>query len=156
MGTARDVPFLSGYVNDQAEMLSAGTVQALDRELHAFEDSTSNQVVVLTVTDLGGEGLEEFSCRVARTWRLGQKGKDNGVLLLVSRDDRKVRIEVGTGLEGDLTDVTCGLIIRSRILPRFRNADFDGGVLDGVHAILDAIRGSFSPAADPDGPRGIF
>jgi uncharacterized protein len=108
---------------------------------------------VLTVPSLEGESLEEYSLKVAETWKLGQKGKDNGLLLLVSSGDRKVRIEVGRGLEGDLTDLTCGLIIRHEIVPRFRDGDYDAGVKAGVVSILAAIRGSYkadegTPAAD--------
>jgi uncharacterized protein len=124
-------------------MLSAGTVLELEQLLKEHEDSTSNQVVVLTVPDLGGESIEEFSIRVAETWALGQAEKDNGVLLLVARDDRQVRIEVGIGLEGDLTDMTSGRIIRHEIVPRFKEGDYDGGVREGTKAILAAIQGSY-------------
>jgi uncharacterized protein len=151
--TAADVPFLSGRVNDTAGLLSAETVRELEELLKSHEDSTSNQVAILTVPGLGGEKLEEFSLRVAETWKLGRQGKDNGVLLLIARDERSVRIEVGRGLEGDLPDITCGIIIRREIVPRFRNGDFDGGVREGVHAILAAIGGSYTPAEeDSAGP----
>ncbi len=139
-----EVPFLSGHVEDVAGILSPSTRSDLEAILKAHEDSTSNQVVVLTVPGLEGESLEEYSFRVAETWKLGQRGKDNGVLLLVSRGDRKVRIEVGRGLEGDLTDLTCGLIIRHEIVPHFRDGDYDAGVRAGVIAILAAIKGSYS------------
>lgn len=139
-----EVPFLSGHVNDVAGILSPSTHSELESMLKAHEDSTSNQVVVLTVPGLEGESLEEYSLKVAETWKLGQRGKDNGVLLLVSSGDRKVRIEVGRGLEGDLTDLTCGLIIRHEIVPRFRDGDYDAGVRAGVFAILAAIKGSYA------------
>jgi uncharacterized protein len=125
-------------------MLSAATVADIERMLEAHEDSTSNQIAVLTIADLGGEVLEEYSLKVAETWKLGQAGKDNGVLLLVARDDRKVRIEVGRGLEGSLTDATSGRIIRREIVPRFKEGDFDGGVLEGTKAIVSAIEGTYS------------
>ncbi len=150
---AAEVPFLSGRVNDSAGILSASTISELDQMLKAHEDSTSNQVAVLTIPSLDGETIESYSIRVVDTWKLGQKGKDNGVLLLVVSGDRKVRIEVGRGLEGDLPDITCGLIIRREILPRFRNGDYDGGVRAGVTAILAAIRGSYTaeePGASVD------
>jgi uncharacterized protein len=140
---ASEVPYLAGRVNDVAKILSASTNAELELLLKAHEDSTSNQVSVLIVQSLEGESLEEFSIKVAETWKLGQKGKDNGVLLLVAKDDRKVRIEVGRGLEGDLTDQTCGAIIRHEILPRFRDGDFDAGVRGGVLAILEAIKGTY-------------
>jgi uncharacterized protein len=142
------VPYLGGRVDDTAGMLSAGTIQALEATLKAHEDSTSNQVVVLTVPSLeAGETIEQFSIRVADTWKIGQKGKDNGVLLIVSRDDRKVRIEVGRGLEGALPDITCGQIIRHEIIPRFKAQDYDGGVTEGVNAILAAIKGEYHAEA---------
>ena len=145
IGHAVEVPFPSGRVTDMAGMLSSSTFAELESVLKAHEDSTSNQIVVLIIPSLEGESLEGYSIKVAETWKLGQKGKDNGVLLLVARDDRKVRIEVGRGLEGDLTDQTCGMIIRHRIVPRFRDGDFDAGVRAGVLAILEAIGGSYKP-----------
>ncbi|MDH4070024.1 MAG: TPM domain-containing protein, partial [Ignavibacteria bacterium] len=140
---ARDVPFLSGRVNDTAGMLSGSALQELEAMLKVHEDSTSNQVAVLTVASLEGEVLEEYSFRVAETWALGQAEKDNGVLILVARDDRKVRIEVGSGLEGDLTDALSGRIIRNEIVPRFRDGDFDAGLVQGTRAVLAAIEGSY-------------
>jgi uncharacterized protein len=148
MGNATDVPFLAGRVNDTAGMLSGATITQLEQLLKAHEDSTSNQVVVLTVPDLGGESIEEFSIKVAETWALGQADKDNGVLLLVARDDRQVRIEVGMGLEGDLTDATSGRIIRNEIVPRFKDGEFDEGVRRGTEAILAAIHGSYASGDD--------
>jgi uncharacterized protein len=106
---------------------------------------------VLTVASLEGESIEEYSIRVVDSWKLGQKGKDNGVLLLVARDDRKVRIEVGRGLEGDLPDITCGSIIRKQVLPRFKEGDYDAGVIDGVQAILAAIGGSYTAEEEASG-----
>jgi uncharacterized protein len=150
--SAAEVPFLSGRVNDLAELLKPSTVAELESVLKSHEDSTSNQVVVLTIPSLEGEPLEEYSIRVAETWKLGQKGKDNGVLLLVSRNDRKVRIEVGRGLEGYLTDQLCGMIIRHEIVPRFRDGDFDGGVRAGVVAVLQVIQGSY--VAEEEGELG--
>ncbi len=146
-----EVPYLSRRVNDTAGILSPGTVSSLEALLKSHEDSTSNQVAVLTVTGLEGETIEEYSIRVVDAWKLGQKGKDNGVLLLVARDDRKVRIEVGRGLEGDLPDITCGSIIRKQVLPRFKEGDYDAGVTDGIQAILSAIRGSYVAADDESG-----
>ena len=142
---ASEVPFLAGRVNDTANLLSAATVTELEALLKAHEDSTSNQVVVLTVQSLEGDDIESYAIRVAETWKLGQKGKDNGVLFVVARDDRKVRIEVGRGLEGDLTDAICSVIIRREILPQFKSGDYDQGVKAGVTAILAAIRGAYTP-----------
>jgi len=137
--SALDVPPLRGYVNDYAGILSAGTVRQLEETLAGFERSDSTQVVVLTVPSLEGDDLETFSIRVAEAWRIGQKGKDNGAILLVAKAERKVRIEVGRGLEGTLTDLVSGRIIRGEITPRFRQGDFDGGVVAGVTAIMAVV-----------------
>jgi len=145
-GAEGDVPLLTGRVVDNANILSAGTVSALTALLRAEEDSTSNQVVVLTIATLGGEDLEAYSMRVAEAWKPGTRAHDNGLIVLVVRDDRKVRIEVGRGLEGALPDITCGLIIRHEMIPRFREGDYDGGVRAGVDAVLAALKGSYTPA----------
>jgi uncharacterized protein len=113
--------------------------------LAAHEDSTSNQVAVLTVSSLGGEAIEDFSLRVAEAWGLGQAGTDNGVLLLVAVDDREMRIEVGYGLEDVLTDAAAGRIIRDDIAPQFRNGNYNAGVQMGVQRILGTIDGSYVP-----------
>lgn len=144
MAYAEDVPFLGGRVNDYAGILSPNTISELNRKLKAYEDSTSNQVVVLTINTLDGANLEEYSVNVAQTWKLGQKGKDNGVLFLVVKDDRKIRIEVGYGLEGTLTDALCSVIIQREILPKFKHRDYDGGVNAGVASILGALNGTFT------------
>lgn len=144
-GQSSEIPFLAGRVNDTAGMLASATIGELEALLKAHEASTSNQVVVLTIPGLQGEVLEEYSMMVVETWKLGQAEKDNGVLLLVVRDDRMVRIEVGSGLEGDLPDITCGHIIRNEIVPRFRDGDYNAGVRAGVNAILGAIEGSYTP-----------
>jgi uncharacterized protein len=146
-----DVPLLTGRVTDNAGILSAETARRLTVILKQHEDSTSNQVAVLTITSLEGEALESYSMRVVETWKLGRKDRDNGVLLLVVRDDRKVRIEVGRGLEGDLPDITCGRIIRGVMIPHFREGDYDAGVSAGVDAILASLRGSYTPPADEHG-----
>ena len=143
---AKEVPFLSGRVVDEAGLLSAAARQRLDGELAALERETGDQVAVLTVQSLGGEPLEEYSIKVAQTWKLGQQGKDNGALLLISRDDRKLRIEVGYGLEGTLTDLGSNEIIDQVIRPRFRQGDFDGGVEQGVDAIVKVLHGQPLPA----------
>ncbi|HSD26849.1 MAG TPA: TPM domain-containing protein, partial [Vicinamibacteria bacterium] len=131
----------TGYVVDGAGVLSPATVEGLNAALHQHEQETSNQVVVHTIPSLAGETIETYSLRLATKLGAGQKDKDNGVLLLVARDDRKVRIEVGYGLEGALPDVLCARIIREEIVPRFKQGDMDGGVAAGVDRILGAIRG---------------
>jgi uncharacterized protein len=147
---ATDVPFLGGRVNDNAGILSLDTQRELEEVLRTHEDSTSNQIAVLTITSLEGEPLEEYSRRVVMTWKLGQKGKDNGVLLLVAKDDRKVRIEVGRGLEGQLTDAVASSIMRNEILPQFKAGDYDRGVRAGVDAIIGAISGAYTAEEGSD------
>lgn len=117
---ALEVPALKGRVNDYAGMMSPGVRAQLEKELQDFEGSESTQIVVLTIDSLEGESLEEFSIKVAETWKIGQKGKDNGAILLVAKKDRKTRIEVGRGLEGKLTDLTAGRIVQLVINPQFK------------------------------------
>ena len=140
---ALDVPSLTGRVVDLAHVLPPNTVESLTARLKAHEETTSNQVTVLMLPSLEGESLESYSHRVATTWTLGQKGADNGVLLLVAMKERKIRIEVGYGLEGALTDARSAQIIRGEIVPRFRAGDAPGGVAAGVDAILKTIEGTY-------------
>jgi len=140
---ALDVPSLTGRVVDLAHVLPSNTVESLTARLKAHEETTSNQVTVLVLPSLEGEPLESYSHRVATTWKLGQKGADNGVLLLVAMKERKIRIEVGYGLEGALTDARSAQIIRGEIVPRFRAGDAPGGVAAGVDAILKTIEGTY-------------
>jgi uncharacterized protein len=134
---------------DLAHVLPPEATLPLVGELEAHEAKTGNQVAVLTLPSLEGEPLETFSHRVATTWKLGRKGADNGVLLLVALRERKVRIEVGYGLEGALTDARSAQIIRNEIVPRFRAGDFPGGIAAGVHAILGSIEGTYQMPASP-------
>jgi uncharacterized protein len=151
---ALEVPPLTGRIVDNAHLLSADRTAALSDELAAHEARTGNQVALLTLPSLEGEPLEEFSHRVATTWKLGQKGTDNGVLILVVPGDRKVRIEVGYGLEGTLTDVKSSRIIREEMAPRFRTGDFAGGITAGVRAVLGMIEGTYQPPARKTVPAG--
>jgi uncharacterized protein len=148
---ALDIPRLTGYINDQAGMVSPETELQLENYLRELERTDSTQVAVLTIPSLEGEVLEDFSIRVAEAWGLGQKEKDNGILLLVSRDDRKIRIEVGYGLEGELTDLLAGRIIDNEITPHFRQGDFDGGIMAGVNALGSAVRGEYEAASESSG-----
>jgi uncharacterized protein len=149
---ALDVPPLVGQVVDQARVLPPSTVESISGQLAAHETKSSNQVAVLIVPTLDGDTIEEFSHRVATAWKLGQKGTDNGVLLLVAIQERKVRIEVGYGLEGALTDIRSAQIIRNEIVPRFRAGDIPGGVTAGVDAILKTIEGTYQ-ASENTAPR---
>src|SRR6476619_6150175 len=121
--SALDVPPLTGRVVDLARVLSGQDTEQLSDQLKAHEEKTGNQVAVLILPSLDGEPLEAYSHRVATTWKLGQKGTDNGVLLLVALTERKLRIEVGYGLEGTLTDLRSARIIRHEIVPRFKTGE---------------------------------
>ena len=140
---ALNVPPLTGRVVDLAQVLTANVAASIVRDLEAHEVKTSNQVALLILPSLEGEPLETFAHRVATTWKLGQKGTDNGVLLLLALRERKVRIEVGYGLEGTLTDLRSAHIIRQEIVPRLRSGDLSGGIVAGVQAILDTIEGTY-------------
>lgn len=138
------VPQLKGRVNDYAGILSSSIERQLDDTLRKFEQSDSTQITVLTVPSLEGENLEAFSIRVAEQWKIGRKSLDNGAILLIAKKERKMRIEVGYGLEGSLTDLMAGQIIRHVIVPRFKTGDFDRGVSDGVQAMIKVVRGEYT------------
>ena len=125
-------------------MLSQTTRLKLEQFLRDFEKSDSTQIVVLTIPSLENEALEDFSLKVFGDWKVGQAGKDNGALLLIAKQERKIRIEVGYGLEGRLTDLLSGRIIDNEISPRFKQGDFDGGVVSGVVAMAEAVRGEYT------------
>jgi uncharacterized protein len=138
------VPPARGYVNDTAGLLSAEARNQVERFLRDFERSDSTQIAVLTIPSLEGEDLEGYAIRVAQAWGIGQKGKDNGALLLIAKEEHAVRIEVGYGLEDRLTDLLAGRIVDQEIVPRFKSGDFDGGVKAGVQAMVDATRGAYT------------
>jgi uncharacterized protein len=140
---ALEVPDLKSHINDYAGMLSSETIRRLEADLVNLEKSDSTQVVVLTIPSLKGEVLEEFSIKVAEKWKIGQKKTDNGVILLIAKEDRKLRIEVGRGLEGKLTDLISGRILRDEIKPKFKAGDFQGGVVSGVAAIISTVKGEY-------------
>ena len=146
--SALDVPPLTGRVVDLARVLSGQETEQLSDQLKTHEEKTGNQVAVLILPSLEGEPVEAYSHRVATTWKLGQKGTDNGVLLLVALKERKLRIEVGYGLEGTLTDLRSARIIRHEIVPRFKVGDIPGGVRAGTEAILKTIDGTYQAADD--------
>ncbi len=140
---ALEVPRPTGYVNDSAGMLTSSTKLKLEHFLEGFERSDSTQLVVLTIPTLEGEVLEEYALKAAEAWGIGQKGKDNGALLLIAKQERKIRIEVGYGLEGRLTDLLAGRIIDNEITPRFKSGDIDAGIIAGVAAMAEAVRGEY-------------
>ena len=138
---AADVPYLTGRVVDDAEILSPPARDRIAGLLKAHDEKTSNQIAVLTLPTLDGESVEGYATRVFEAWKLGQKGKDNGVLVVVVPKDRKMRIEVGYGLEGTLPDVAAARIIRNVMTPAFKAGDYDKGVGDGVAAIVATLEG---------------
>ena len=153
---ALEVPPLTGRIVDLAHIMPPDVAAQLTAELEAHETKTGNQVAVLILPSIEGQPIESFSHLVATTWALGKKGTDNGVLLIIALRERKVRIEVGYGFEGTLTDLRSARIIRNEIVPRFRAGDMPGGIAAGVRAILRTIEGG-EPAeslpAKPATPR---
>ena len=140
------VPPLAGKrVHDEANVLSPQTIQNLEAQLKLHQDSTGNQLAILIIKSLQGESLEAYALRVAHDeWKLGSAKNDNGVLVLVAVDDRKMRIEVGQGLEGVLTDALCSQIIRNEMAPEFRRGDYDAGMILATHAIVQAVAGEYT------------
>jgi len=134
-------PALSGRIVDEANLLTADDRRALEQELKALEDKSTDQLVIYTTRSLQGYEIEDFGYRLGRTWAIGQKDKNNGVILIVAPTERKVRIEVGRGLEPQLTDLMTKLIVENAILPAFRRNDFSGGIKAGVHDIRDVMLG---------------
>lgn len=147
---AREVPFLAGRVNDTADLISPQAESALEERLRTLEGETGAQVAVLTVPSLEGEVLEDYSLRVAETWKLGREGFDDGALLLIARDERRIRLEVGYGLEGAIPDALAKRVVDEVIRPRFREGDFDAGVKAAVDAIAGLIEGE--DGLPPPGP----
>lgn len=141
------------YVTDKTGTLTSTQLQALETKLSNFDKETSTQVVVWMVPTLDGGSLEETSFKIAEQNGIGQKGKNNGVLLFIAKDDRKLRIEVGYGLEGALTDALCSQIIRKEITPSFKKGNFYDGIIAGVDAIMKATKGEYT--ADKKDEKGI-
>jgi len=148
------VPALTRYATDLTVTLTANQVVLLNQKLEKFDNETSTQIVVLIVPTIGTTSIEDYALRVAEKNRIGREGKSNGALLLVAKDDRKIRIEVGYGLEGPLPDALSGTIIRREIGPKFREGDFFGGLNAGVEAIMLATKNEYK--ADPKGKDGGF
>jgi len=161
---ALEAPEMNGPVNDLALVLSASERDELAQYLNSVNSQTGVQIGVLTVKSLEGDSIESFSIRVAKKWKLGQADKDNGALLVVSVNDRALRIEVGYGLEGELTDMKSGLIIRNVIVPYFKDGDYGAGVIAGAKSIAEVATGNASileaetsaPAVETDVVGGTF
>jgi uncharacterized protein len=132
-------PPLTGRVVDEAGILDPAAKEVLERKLADFEAKTTDQFVVVTLKSLQGTSIEDYGYQLGRHWGIGQKDKSNGVLLIVAPNERKVRIEVGYGLEGDLTDAVSKLIIENAILPRFKANDYAGGIARGVDDIIQVL-----------------
>lgn len=159
-------PPLTGRVVDQAEILSPADETALTAKLEALETRTTDQLVVVTVSSLQGYAIEDYGYKLGRHWQIGQAGANNGVILLVAPNERKVRIEVGYGAEGVLTDALSSVIIQTKILPRFRDHDMPGGIIAGTDAIIEQLtldpaeakaRADKAATAKPDSdPEGLI
>jgi uncharacterized protein len=147
------VPPLVGRVVDQTGTLSTNDVSALNQTIRAFEARKGSQFAVLIVPTTDGEAIEQYSLRVAEAWKIGRKKIDDGVLLVIAKNDRHLRIEVGYGLEGALTDVTSKRIIDEIITPRFRNGDFSGGISAGADRIMRIVEGEKLPAPTQSQPQ---
>ena len=135
----------TGFMNDFANMLKETERQQLETKLAGFEKNTGNEIAVATIPNLGGDTIENFAAELFKEWGIGKKGKDNGILLLVSRDDHKVRIEVGYGLEGSLTDAQSSWILKNIVVPAFQDNNFYGGIDGAVDKIISAINGENIP-----------
>jgi uncharacterized protein len=138
---ALEVPALRARVNDYANLLPADAEKRLEERLSAFEQKTGNQFAVLTIESLEGDPLEDFSIRVVESWKLGEKKQDNGLLLLVVKRDRKVRVETGYGLEGTIPDVVSSRVIRNVIAPAFRSGDYAGGIGQAMESLMTVASG---------------
>ena len=134
-------PKLTGRVVDQAGILSESVEGQLSAAFKRYETQTSNQVVVATINDLGSKTIAQYGYMLGRHWGIGQEGKNNGLILLISKHDRELRIEVGYGLEGLMTDALATSIVHHTIVPFFKRGDFDGGVIAGSNQILEVLSG---------------
>jgi uncharacterized protein len=143
------VPKLAARVTDQTGTLTADERAALEAKLKAFEDAKGTQVAVLIVASIGPEVIEEFAGRVTDEWKLGRKGVDDGVLFVIAKQERKLRIHTGRGVQGSLTDALSKRIVSDLVAPRFRTGDFAGGINAGVDAIMKAVEGEELPLPAP-------
>ena len=149
---AYDFPHYTGYVNDFAGILDQSTVASLNSAIRSFNLQTGIQIAVVTVKDTGDMGIDEYANRLFKHWGVGVKGLDNGVMLIAAMKEKRVRIEVGYGLEPALTDEQCGVIIRHDILPAFKQGQFSQGMLAGTLNIINSLsrslkRGDITPHA---------
>ena len=150
--SAQDFPDYQGYVNDFAGLLSADAKSQLEARLSQLEKDTTAQVAIVTIKSLEGDSIEDYAYKLFEKWGIGQKDKNNGVLFLVAIDDREMRIEVGYGLEPIITDGRAGRIRDNDVVPKFKNYDYEGGIVDGAAAIEKYIREGTPPAPLEDNP----
>jgi uncharacterized protein len=139
LAAAPKFPARTGRVVDDAHILPAATVADLTAKLQALETKTSRQLVIVTVPSLQGYGIEDYGYQLGRAWEVGQKGINNGALLIVAPNERKVRIEVGYGLEGVVTDALASVILQTQVLPKFRDGDMPAGVVAGANALVEQL-----------------
>lgn len=142
IGICADIPYLTGRVNDNAQVFSEDVRKSLSETLKVYEIKTTNQIVILTIPSLEGESIEDFAYKVFNDWKIGQTDKNNGILIVVVPDEKKMRIEVGYGLESTMTDLLSSRIIRQIMTPRFREGDFDGGITEGTLATITVLEGN--------------
>lgn len=133
----------NGYVNDFASMVSPEARASIEEKLTLFKNETGNEITLVTIEDLQGEDIQPFATRLFREWGLGEKERNNGILFLISKNDKKMRIEVGYGLEGALPDITAGSIIRNEVTPLFKEGKFDQGIIQGIDSIILATKNEY-------------
>lgn len=141
---AAHLPAPSGFVNDFAGVIKQNEKTELENLLTDFEKQTTNEIAIATVKNMNGDYIENFAVKAFEEWKVGKDGKDNGILILVAVEERKVRIEVGYGLEGDITDARAGDIIRQEITPEFRNGNYGAGLKNAVNALIYKIDANFA------------
>ncbi|MDD4901474.1 MAG: TPM domain-containing protein [Patescibacteria group bacterium] len=144
----------SGFVNDYTGTLAAEQKQALENKLSQFEKETSNEIAVVMIKSLQDDTIENFAVKLFEDWKIGKQGKDNGVLVLVAKEDKEMRIEVGYGLEGALTDAQAGWIVNQLMKPAFKNNDFFGGLDAAVEKIMAATKGEYVPSQSASASSG--
>lgn len=144
------------YIHDTANLLTEDQKISLSLKLKVFEQETSNQIVVATFLSLESESLEDFSIRLAEKWKVGQKGKDNGIILLIFPNDRKLRIEVGYGLESVVPDTYASRIIEEKLKPNFRQKNFYAGIESAIEALMSATAGQYEPQRKVSSSKNIF
>ena len=149
VSVAEDVPELTAWMIDKTDTLSSSQQTDLNQLLEEHEKQTNEQFIVLMIPSLNGESIEEYAVKVFKKWQLGQKDKDNGLLVVIAKNDRKLRIEVGYGLEGKITDAISGRIIKNDIAPYFKNNDYYGGINNGVNQLLAISNNNTIVATDP-------